>query len=122
MAKGGQTSVQKIGAWAFVLGVIMAVLLGLFGQGQPWATTATSVLVLIGLIVGLLNVTAKETKDYLIAAAVLVIVSGFGVQLLGQIAVVGTYLAAILVSVISFVVPATVIVSLKEIYTTAASS
>ncbi len=120
MAK--QTSVQRIGAWAFILGIILAILLGLFGQGQTWGTTASSVLVLLGLIVGLLNVTAKETRDYLISAAVLVIVAGFGIQLLGQIAVVGTFLAAILTAVVSFVVPATVVVSLKEIYTTAASS
>ncbi len=122
MAKGGKTSVQRIGAWAFIIGILLAILLGLFGQGQTWSTTASSVLVLLGLIVGLLNVTAKETRDYLISAAVLIIVAGFGIQLLGQVAVVGTFLASILTGIVSFVVPAAIVVSLKEIYATASSA
>lgn len=120
MAK--DNTIQRVGAWAFILGVILAIIIGLFGTGQAWASTWTSVLVLLGLIVGLLNVTAKETMSYLLAAAVLVIVAGFGVQQLGSVAVAGPYLAGILGAIMSFVIPATVVVSLKQIYGVAATA
>ncbi len=120
MAK--DNTVQRIGAWAFILGVILAIIIGLFGTGQAWVSTWTSILVLLGLIVGLLNVTAKETRDYLLSAVVLVIVAGFGVQQLGSVSVVGPYLAGILAAIMSFVIPATVVVALKEIYSTASTA
>lgn len=120
MAK--DNTVQRIGAWAFILGVILAIIIGLFGTGQAWVSTWTSILVLLGLIVGLLNVTARETMNYLLAAAVLVIVAGFGVQQLGSVAVVGQYLSGILGALMSFVIPATIVVSLKQVYTVASTA
>ena len=110
---------SKFGVWAFVIGVILAliggILVGLLGAGQVWVT---SILIILGLIVGFVNVTKSETKDYLMAAAVLVIVAYFGGATFQQIGLktVGTYLQSVLNAILTFVIPATIIVSLKSIY------
>ena len=110
MAKGS----SKIGGWAFILGVVVAVLVGLFGSLSPlWLV----ILVVLGLLVGFLNVTGGESTDFLLAAVALVIVVSFGRDVLSAITLVGRVLEAM----IAFVVPATVIVALKAIYSLARS-
>ncbi|MEK6933046.1 MAG: hypothetical protein AABW56_04620 [Nanoarchaeota archaeon] len=110
MAKGS----SKIGGWAFILGVVVAVLIGLFGNLSPlWLT----ILVVLGLLVGFLNVTGAESTDFLLAAVALVIVVAFGRDVLSAVALLGRVLEAM----IAFVVPATVVVALKAIYSLARS-
>ena len=68
---------QRVGNYSFIIGVIIAVVLGLvsLGAATPWLA---SLLVVLGLIVGFLNVTGKETKEFLIVATVLVIAASMG--------------------------------------------
>ncbi|NTV23945.1 MAG: hypothetical protein HGA85_06275 [Nanoarchaeota archaeon] len=56
-----KTLLQKIGPWAFLVGLLAAVLATLFNQ--VWW-----VLGLIGVVVGLMNITDKETSSYLLAS------------------------------------------------------
>ena len=106
----------KVGAWAFIIGVILAIIAGLFFGAN---TVVTSVLILLGIIVGFLNITDKETNAYLLAAVSLVIVTSFGGAVLGNIAVIGVYLQSILSAIMTFVIPAVIIVALKAIYSLA---
>ena len=106
--------VAKIGSWAFIIGVVVALLIGIFSSGNT--PVATTVLIVLGLIVGLLNVTGRETTPFLLATVSLVIVSTFGGQVLYDVATVGPYLQGILVAITTFVIPATIIVSLKAIW------
>jgi len=71
-------------------------------------------LILLGLIVGFLNVTGRETTPFLLAALALVIVSWMG----GPIFNLGwlTILQSVLNAIMIFVIPATIIVALKAIY------
>ncbi len=55
---------QTIGKWAFIVGLIMAVLAGLFFQ-PDWAIW---VLAVLGVIVGFLNITGEDTRSFLLAA------------------------------------------------------
>src|SRR3989338_9433618 len=74
-------SLQAIGSWAFLLGVFVAVIAGallLTDKSNPALTTVTSFLVLLGTIVGLLNITTKETNAFLLAAVSLVLVTALG--------------------------------------------
>lgn len=113
MAKKGNM-MAKVGSWSFIVGVIIALLIGLFsGLGSA---TAVSILVVMGLIVGFLNVTEKETTGFLLATVALVLVSGFGGDAIGQVATIGPYLKGVLQSLMIFVIPATIIVALKAIY------
>jgi len=107
MAKKG-----GVGGWAFIIGAIVAILVGLFGSLN---TLWSWILVLIGIIVGFLNVTEAESKDFLLATVALVVVAAFGREALTSIRILGNVLAAIMM----IVVPATVIVALKSIYTMA---
>ena len=109
MAKGA-----GIGGWAFIIGVIIAVLVGLFGALNPlWV----GILVVLGLIIGFLNVTSAESTDFLLSAVALVIVAAFGRDVMSSIAILDDVLKAIM----TLVVPATVIVALKSIYSLARS-
>ena len=107
MAKGS----RGFGGWAFIIGVIIAVLVGLFGGVLSWLWA----LVVIGLIVGLLNVTGKESSNFLLAAVSLVIVSVLGGNVMSSI----PKLEQVLGAITALVVPATIIVALKSIYSLA---
>ncbi len=109
MAKG----TSGMGGWAFIIGVIVAVLVGLFGDlsSSLWL----GVLVVLGLIVGFLNVSGAESKDFLMATVSLVVVSYFGGQVLNVVPKLGPVLGAIM----ALVVPATIIVALKSVFSLA---
>ena len=109
----------RIGKYAFIIGVIIAIVLGLAlpigAQAQVWLT---SILVLLGLIVGFMNVGGKESREFLIVATILVVVAGLGgsaYSALGDVLYIGEYIIGILNGILTFVVPATVIVALKQI-------
>jgi hypothetical protein len=107
---------KKIGELAFLVGVLIAILVGLFQQGVATGTLAT-ILVILGIIVGFLNISAKETTPYLVAAIALLAASGASGFI--SIWVIGSYLVAMLGNIALFVAPAAVIVALKTIITLA---
>ncbi len=122
MVRASDGSLQAVGSWAFLLGVFVAIIAGallLTDKSNPALTTVTSFLVLLGTIVGLLNVTTKETNSFLLASVVLVLVSGFGITVYSDVLKVGPYLQAMLVAILEFVVPATIVVALKAIFSLA---
>lgn len=97
-----------IGSWAFLIGVILAVIFGMFELN----IVVMSILVVLGLIIGLLNIADKEAQPFLLAGAVLVIVAALGGSVLNIIPVVGKILNALL----ALFVPATIIVALKSVF------
>lgn len=110
---------KTVGHFAFIVGIIIAVVLGIFSAWmQPAVPALTSILILLGLIVGFLNVTGKETREFLIVAVILVIASyaGGATESLSTVMYIGPYLSGIFAAIMAFVVPATVVVGLKEIY------
>ena len=112
MAK--KIKLNKIGAWAFLIGIVIAVTLGAF-SAQVTASAKTTVLwilVLLGIVIGLLNITNKESSRFLLASLALVIVSYFGRTILMIIPTLGSVLGSLLV----LFVPATIIVALKLVF------
>ncbi len=108
MAKEGSV----LGSWAFLIGVIAAVILGVMGTLEGnWLIA----LVIIGLIVGLLNVSDEEVTPFLMSGAVLIIASSFGADVMKSVPTVGNILNALLV----IFVPATVIVAIKNVFSLA---
>src|SRR3989344_3300257 len=106
---------QKVGFWVFLVGVLIALLAGLFDLGPGWV----SVLVVLGLLVGFLNVTASETTPFLLAVVSLVIVTSLGGDVVSSVQVVGTVLSRMLHAIVIFVAPATLVVALRAIYSLA---
>ena len=102
-----------IGAWAFLIGVVLAIVLGLFNTALGTNSTYVLwILVVLGIIVGLLNITSKESSGFLLASLALVIVSYMGQGVLGIITQIGSILSALLV----LIIPATIIVALRNIF------
>ena len=113
-------SSQKLGIYIFLAGVAIAIVAGiLFAAGQAGIfagieTWIPLVLVLFGVVVGFLNIKDKDLHEFLMAAMVLLLLSGTAAGL-NQIPAIGVYLASIAQSLAIFVAPAALIVSIKAI-------
>lgn len=107
-----KTKGNLIGAWAFLIGVILALIIGLFAVTDPIALT---ILFILGIVVGLLNIRDEEINTFLLAGVVLVIVSSMGAEALEAISQMQGILKALLV----MFVPATIIVALKSVFSVA---
>ncbi len=98
-----------IGGWAFLAGVLLAIIFGALGaltQPMVW------VLVVIGVIVGFLNVTDIEVEPFLLSGAVLIIASAFG----QDVVAVSPVFDRILESLLLIFVPATIIVAIRNVF------
>lgn len=115
---------EKIGSYAFIAGVVIAVIAGFAPAVVPGLTTTvvTELLVVLGVIVGFVNVTDKETQPFLVAAVSMVIVSEFAGTGIEAVPVIGAKLGGVLTAVQTFVTPAVIIVALKQIYALAKSA
>jgi hypothetical protein len=109
---------KRVGNYSFIIGVIIAIVLGIVSLGTVTPILA-SLLVVLGLVVGFLNVTGTETKEFLLVAGVLIIAASMGgaSATLGGVQYVGQYLGGIFTQMLAFVIPATVVVAIKDIWT-----
>lgn len=108
---------EKLGNWAFLIGLIIALLVGLFTAANG---TVVSILVILGLIVGFLNITDKEVHSFLVASVALIVAS-LAAGSLASIPAIGDILARILNNFVILVAPAAIVVSVKAIYGLAGS-
>lgn len=101
-------SSNKIGGWAFLIGVLLAVVLGVTGINSTWAW----VLVVIGLIVGLFNITEAETHSFLTAGIMLLLAAYVGQDALSSTPLFVDILSALLM----IFTPAVIIVAVKHVF------
>lgn len=101
-----------LGQWIFIIGLVISVLAGL--SNISWMPT---LLFVLGLIVGFLNVGEKETTPFLIAVIALAIIGVAGIKAVsgGVLGEVTPDIAQIIDSFISFVSAAGLVVALKEV-------
>jgi len=106
-----------VGAWAFVILLVLAVIAGLL---EPGATSpgVASALIVLGVIVGLLNITGREVGLFLVAAIAFMISAGS----VAGIPVIGQATAKILGNIVLAIAPATAIVAFKALYVLAKSA
>jgi len=102
-----------IGKWAFIVGLVIVVLCRVVYQ-PAWAIW---VLAILGVIVGLLNVTTEDTRGFLLAAIALTL----SATALNTLPIVGTAFSLVLPGVVAFVAGAIIVVALKELFVTARS-
>lgn len=116
---------NSLGAWAFLIGVILSIIIGLSAFLIPipalstYSTAIYAILVILGLIVGFINVTGKDTQTFLMAAVVLVIVSKFGMESVTGSLIgirVGDIVTSIFGALLTLFVPATIVVALKAVF------
>jgi hypothetical protein len=111
LSKEAKMNRESIGKWAFIIGLVVAVLAGLLFQ-PGWAIW---VLAVLGVIVGLLNVTAEETRGFLLASIALTL----SATALNTLPIIGSALSYVLPFVVAFVAGGMIVVSLKELFETA---
>mgnify|MGYP001562796844 CR=1 FL=1 len=101
-----------IGAVAFLAGFVLSVIAGIWYPGN---VNLLAALVILGLVVGLLNITAKESLSYLVAATALVLVGAIGPfgPLDAVLDGLGATLNDILRMVMVFTAPAAVVNAIK---------
>ncbi|MEM4662496.1 MAG: hypothetical protein QXM75_00535 [Candidatus Diapherotrites archaeon] len=119
---------QRIGGFAFIAGVLIALLGGLisgFGYSEPGLILV--LLVLIGFVVGILNVSDKEITAFLIAAIALLSINSVSSEVIKEslnklLPNLGSIIASITSHIAVFVAPAALIVALTEVYKIASTS
>ena len=114
-------SQQELGVNAFLIGTIIAIIAGLlsgFGQSgmlrgiESWIPL---VLIVLGVIVGLLNIKDKEIDRFIIASIAVLGLAGTAGGL-NQVPVLGPFLVGIVQNLAIFVAPAALIVALTLIH------
>ena len=113
MATGGKGVLGFVGFWAFIVGFILAILAGIF---WPSNGTIVIVLVILGIIIGFLNITAKEFMLFLLATVALVVVGGQAFTSLGTV---GAKLGDVLGHIAILVAPAAIIAAVKALWSVA---
>lgn len=107
-------------AYAFSIGVILAILLGFFNNSLESASGIFyTLLIIIGILIGYFSTSDKGTTTFLLASIAIVIVGGMGIEPLLFVAksnVVVDILRNILSSLMVLFIPATIIVALKTIF------
>jgi hypothetical protein len=104
-----------LGAWAFLIGVVLAVVAGFVPAVELTQGLWAGVFVALGIIIGLLNITSNEVKDFMLAGTVLIVVSslsGFAYRAL-------PYVGDIIRALVVLFTPATIVVALKVVFTEA---
>ena len=105
-----------IGKWAFLIGLLLVVIAGLIPPDVYVIPQLMLILVVLGVIVGFLNINDKDTTKLLIAIIALI---GVGSMTVLAIPTIGeSYLSPILTNFIAFVGAATLVVAIKSIYST----
>ena len=99
---------SKIGQWVFLIGILVAIIGGFIAI--PYLAI---ILIIGGLVVGLLNITAEEVHEFLTTAIALLLVGTAG---LGVVALVGAFIESVLKNIVILVAPAALVVALKSIW------
>ena len=96
-----------LGSWAFLLGVVLALLFSFVSYPQyAW------VLVVLGIVVGLLNITSSETYHFLLAGTALVIVGNFAGNVLESV----VFLSSVFDNLVTLFATSTIVVALKSVF------
>ncbi len=109
------------GAWGFLVGIILALAVGIFSAKiGELSGTITGVLVILGLMVGFINVSPKDQNTFLVTAVSLVIVSFAGAEGISGIEFlnigIGNIVSSTLGALLVMLVPATIVVAIKSLF------
>ncbi|MBU4070134.1 MAG: hypothetical protein KJ646_04085 [Nanoarchaeota archaeon] len=126
---GIKSQENSFGAWAFLIGVLLAIIIALIKSFSIDAFVKFNqlfyiLLVAMGITIGSINVRTKDINTFLLAGTVLVIVSKFGLEgvidrlggsLLG-ITKIGIIGQEVFGALLVLFIPAVIIVALKSVF------
>ncbi len=124
-----------VGAWAFLIGVILAIAVGIlsFGELNPFIF---GVIIVLGLVVGFfVNTSERDAHSFLLASVAIAIVSFAGISSIQDLVSfagisgisdveiigirVGGYISSTLGALLMLIIPATIIVAIKSMFSIA---
>lgn len=115
---------EKTGEYAFLVGVVVAVLAAVAGWAGALAAGVAGwvavVLVVLGIVVGFLNVSEKESQPFLLAVVALLVAGTASFAALDTVvANLGTFLTNVVKNLTVLVAPAAVITAVKSTWSMA---
>jgi len=106
---------HHIGKWAFVIGLLAAIVIAAMSKGGMPVWAVLSLLVL-GLVVGALNITEDEAPSYLIATIAFMVGLRVLADMFANVEIGVPFLGPFFVMITVFVAPSAVIVALKVMF------
>jgi hypothetical protein len=119
---------NSIGAWSFLIGVLLAVIIGVSTSSflsieaiTKYSTQIYGILLLLGIMVGFsIKISAwKDSQAFLYAGAIIVIISKFGMESVSGSLIgigIGDVVSSTFGALLALFVPATMIVALKTVF------
>lgn len=106
----GGFMMANVGKWAFLGGILLAILAGFFTI--PYIMT---ILAVLGLIVGFLDITSKESHKYLMAVVALLVIGAASLSAFSALGTLYGLTESIITNAIAFVAASGLVVAIKEI-------
>lgn len=112
---------EKLGSYAFLLGAALVLISSIFsGLVAGMEGIILLALVVLGLVVGVLNISDKEVGKFLVASIALILVGSANLTAANTVVFgLGTIMQTIVVNLARFVAPAALVVALKSIFSMA---
>lgn len=116
---------NSVGAWAFLIGVVLALIIGLFTTLLPvpilvgYSAHIYGVLFLIGLLVGYMTSGGKDARTFLLAGIIIIIAGKFGMGSVSGSIIgfgIGETVTSIFSALLALFIPATIVVALKTLF------
>ncbi len=117
---------KKVGSWLFLIGILIAVIVGLIVGSEAWTDTSgyvTLLLAVLGFVVGILSffavgtITQERVPTFLIAALMLVGIGAAGsTNWFENLKIIGPYFSSIAGMLAVFVAPAAGILAIRAIW------
>lgn len=105
----------------FIIGVLISVFSGSFEVVEDMQLVKFVILIFLGVVVGLLNVTEGEERDFLIASGVFIVSSSAIINLMQNFNLLSN-LAIMLNNLMVFISPAAIVIALKIVFLFASES
>lgn len=117
---------RKVGSWLFLVGILIAVIVGLITGANFWTDTAgyvTLLLAILGFVVGALtffavgNITPEKVPTFLLGALLLVGIGTAGsTNWFAEVNIIGPYFTSIAGMLAIFVAPAAGILAIRAVW------
>ncbi len=107
------------GSILFLSGLLIVIVSGLLNLTGNSNRVVVGILITIGILIGILNITRQETVEFLVAGFTLVILSGSFLSMVNQMLFASKSFNMIFSYLIALIVPAVMIVAMKSLFLTA---
>jgi len=116
-AKQSSNLMAKVGVWAYILGIVIAAILGVVSWLQGDVSISPSIvgiLVVLGVVVGLLNISDEEVQMFLLGSIAFVVASTGMASVFDGLGL--TALQIFMSAIAIFTAPGALVVAFKALY------